>query len=257
MHPDHYVATPDGLTIAQPPAGTCYLQIETLRRSVGQHQADGPLSLERHLLHAMRGGRLPPHHLFPRPARRDGGLHDAHRGARRAKPPILLSNGNLVERGDVPGTSRHFAVWHDPVPKPSYLFALVGGNLGCVEDSFVTHVGPQRRAAHLCRARQGGPLRLGDGFAQALDALGRGGLRPRIRSRHLHDRRGLRLQHGGDGEQGPQHLQRQIRARRRPRPRPTPTSSASRRSSRTSISTTGPATASPAATGSSSASRKG
>ena len=48
--------------------------------------------------------------------------------------------------------------------------------------------------------------------AQALDALGRGGVRPRIRSRHLHDRRRVRLQHGRDGEQGPQRLQRQIRA---------------------------------------------
>ena len=54
--------------------------------------------------------------------------------------------------------------------------------------------------------------RLRDGFAQALDALGRAGVRPRIRSRHLHDRRGVRLQHGRDGEQGPQRLQRQIRA---------------------------------------------
>ena len=33
-------------------------------------------------------------------------------------------------------TSRHFAVWHDPFPKPSYLFALVGGKLACVEDRF-------------------------------------------------------------------------------------------------------------------------
>src|SRR6185369_5561359 len=36
---------------------------------------------------------------------------------------------------------RHFAVWHDPHPKPSYLFALVRGNLGCVEDSFRTMSG--------------------------------------------------------------------------------------------------------------------
>ena len=43
--------------------------------------------------------------------------------------PILLANGNLREGGDMPG-GRHFAVWHDPWPKPSYLFALVGGDLG-------------------------------------------------------------------------------------------------------------------------------
>ena len=54
---------------------------------------------------------------------------------------MLLANGNLVEAGDVPGTGRHFAVWHDPFPKPSYLFALVGGKLGCVEDRFRTMSG--------------------------------------------------------------------------------------------------------------------
>jgi aminopeptidase N len=54
---------------------------------------------------------------------------------------ILLSNGNLVEEGDLPGGKRHFAVWHDPFPKPSYLFALVGGNLAVVKDSFTTMSG--------------------------------------------------------------------------------------------------------------------
>ena len=48
--------------------------------------------------------------------------------ADKAEAPVLLANGNLVESGDLPG-GRHFAVWHDPHPKPSYLFALVGGDL--------------------------------------------------------------------------------------------------------------------------------
>nr|MDQ2734634.1 aminopeptidase N [Pseudomonadota bacterium] len=45
--------------------------------------------------------------------------------------PVLLSNGNLVEQGDLgePGSGRHFAKWHDPFPKPSYLFALVAADL--------------------------------------------------------------------------------------------------------------------------------
>ena len=51
--------------------------------------------------------------------------------------PILLSNGNLTGSGDL-AEGRHFAEWHDPHPKPSYLFALVGGELACVEDSFTT-----------------------------------------------------------------------------------------------------------------------
>ncbi|MEO8300437.1 MAG: aminopeptidase N [Rhizomicrobium sp.] len=54
--------------------------------------------------------------------------------------PILLSNGNRVLRGELPG-GRHFAVWHDPFPKPSYLFALVAGDLGSIHDSFITMTG--------------------------------------------------------------------------------------------------------------------
>jgi aminopeptidase N len=49
----------------------------------------------------------------------------------------LLSNGNLIEHGETPD-GRHFAVWNDPFPKPSYLFALVAGELDVLEDSFVT-----------------------------------------------------------------------------------------------------------------------
>ena len=56
------------------------------------------------------------------------------------KMPHLLSNGNLVETGSMPG-DRHFAVWHDPHPKPSYLFALVAGDLELVADKFVTASG--------------------------------------------------------------------------------------------------------------------
>ncbi|MEM9061859.1 MAG: aminopeptidase N [Pseudomonadota bacterium] len=54
--------------------------------------------------------------------------------------PILLSNGNPTATGRLPG-GRHFAEWHDPHPKPSYLFALVAGNLVSFEDSFTTASG--------------------------------------------------------------------------------------------------------------------
>ena len=54
--------------------------------------------------------------------------------------PALLSNGNLTESGDLPD-GRHFAVWHDPFPKPCYLFALVAGDLGHIEDRFKTMSG--------------------------------------------------------------------------------------------------------------------
>ena len=58
----------------------------------------------------------------------------------KVRYPVLLSNGNLIESGDLPD-GQHFAVWHDPFPKPCYLFALVAGNLACAEDQFVTRSG--------------------------------------------------------------------------------------------------------------------
>eukprot|EP00472_Partenskyella_glossopodia_P010912 CAMPEP_0197537250 /NCGR_PEP_ID=MMETSP1318-20131121/56281_1 /TAXON_ID=552666 /ORGANISM="Partenskyella glossopodia, Strain RCC365" /LENGTH=960 /DNA_ID=CAMNT_0043095375 /DNA_START=107 /DNA_END=2992 /DNA_ORIENTATION=+ len=55
--------------------------------------------------------------------------------------PVLLSNGNMIDSGDVAGSSRHFAVFEDPFPKPSYLFAVVVGNLGKISDTFTTMSG--------------------------------------------------------------------------------------------------------------------
>jgi aminopeptidase N len=60
--------------------------------------------------------------------------------ADREQYPVLLSNGNRIESGELAG-GRHFAVWHDPFPKPSYLFALVAGDLGSIHDSFTTMSG--------------------------------------------------------------------------------------------------------------------
>jgi len=54
--------------------------------------------------------------------------------------PILLSNGNPIERGEL-DNGRHFVTWHDPFKKPAYLFALVAGALSVVEDNFVTQSG--------------------------------------------------------------------------------------------------------------------
>ncbi|MDD9910863.1 MAG: aminopeptidase N [Ahrensia sp.] len=54
--------------------------------------------------------------------------------------PILLSNGNPGDRGQLAG-NRHFAEWHDPHPKPCYLFALVAGSLDLLTDGFTTASG--------------------------------------------------------------------------------------------------------------------
>lgn len=54
--------------------------------------------------------------------------------------PVMLSNGNLIDKGEL-DDNRHYVVWEDPFPKPSYLFALVAGTLVSIEDEFVTQSG--------------------------------------------------------------------------------------------------------------------
>ena len=60
--------------------------------------------------------------------------------AGKARYPVLLSNGNPLEQRDL-GDGRHLARWDDPFPKPSYLFALVAGDLCWIEDRFRTRSG--------------------------------------------------------------------------------------------------------------------
>ncbi len=80
--------------------------------------------------------------------------------------PALLSNGNKLEEGRLEN-GRHWAKWHDPFPKPSYLFALVAGNLAVVEDSFTTASG--RDVALKIYVEPGNE----DGCAYAMDSLKR------------------------------------------------------------------------------------
>ena len=74
--------------------------------------------------------------------------------ADKAKYPVLLSNGNLVEEGPL-DAGRHFAKWHDPFPKPSYLFALVAAKLVAREQRITSRAGRSHllqvyvRAGHL------------------------------------------------------------------------------------------------------------
>jgi aminopeptidase N len=86
--------------------------------------------------------------------------------APREQYPVLLSNGNRIQSGELAG-GRHFAVWHDPFPKPSYLFALVAGDLGSIHDSFTTMTG--RRIALDIYVEHGNELRA----HYAMDALKR------------------------------------------------------------------------------------
>jgi aminopeptidase N len=86
--------------------------------------------------------------------------------ADKARYPVLLSNGNRMEAGALDG-GRHFALWHDPFPKPSYLFALVAGDLGSIHDRFTTMSG--RQVALAIYVEHGNEPRA----AYAMDALKR------------------------------------------------------------------------------------
>ncbi len=57
------------------------------------------------------------------------------------KYPILLSNGNKIEQGELSDNDRHFCIWKDPYPKPCYLFALVAGDLTHIHDTYTTKSG--------------------------------------------------------------------------------------------------------------------
>ncbi|MEO8672495.1 MAG: aminopeptidase N [Tahibacter sp.] len=86
--------------------------------------------------------------------------------ADRQRFPLLLSNGNLLTRGET-GDGRHWATWQDPHPKPCYLFALVAGDLATLDDEFVTVEG--RRVALRIHAN----AELIGRCAYAMDALKR------------------------------------------------------------------------------------
>ncbi|MCC5813902.1 MAG: aminopeptidase N [Leptospira sp.] len=61
-----------------------------------------------------------------------------------AKIPYLLANGNLLEQG-LAGDGKHYAIWEDPFPKPTYLFALVAGDLEKITDNYTTKSGKVKK----------------------------------------------------------------------------------------------------------------
>ncbi len=61
--------------------------------------------------------------------------------AEREKYPVLLSNGNCIAKGECEDPARHWTTWEDPFPKPSYLFALVAGDLVSLDGRFTTASG--------------------------------------------------------------------------------------------------------------------
>ncbi len=133
------------------------------RRQQGSHR---PLPVEGHLLHAVRGAGLPPHHLFPRPPRCARNLHGADRGRPRRGPG--------APRQRQPGGARQARRRQAPLcglarSAPEALLPVRPGRRQPRLHRLAVHhaLGPEGRAAHLRRARQGGRC------AWAMDALKR------------------------------------------------------------------------------------
>ena len=136
---DSYVATPDSLTIAQVPNRPFTLEIETLVDPTANTQLSGLYRTSGNYCTQCEAEGFRRITYFPdRPDVM--AIYTTRIDGDKADTPVLLSNGNLIDCGDLPG-GRHFAIWHDPHKKPSYLFALVGGNLAHIEDRFVTASG--------------------------------------------------------------------------------------------------------------------
>ena len=141
-----FVATPDRLTIAQVPNRPFELTIDTVVDPTGNTKLMGLYRAgATYCTQCEAEGFRRITYFLDRPDVM--AVYTTRIEADRNEAAVLLSNGNLIASGDVAGSSRHFAVWHDPFPKPSYLFALVGGNLAGVEDSFTTMSGRKVKLA--------------------------------------------------------------------------------------------------------------
>jgi len=133
---ENYVAAPDSLTIPQVPNRPFMLEIETLVDPTANTQLSGLYQSSGTFCTQCEAEGFRRITYFPdRPDVMS--VYTTRIEASKTETPVLLSNGNLIESGELSG-GRHFAVWNDPHPKPAYLFALVGGNLVHIEDHFRT-----------------------------------------------------------------------------------------------------------------------
>ena len=174
---ENFVATPDKLTIAQPPNAPFELEIETVVDPTNNTQLMGLYRAgTTYCTQCEAEGFRRITYFLDRPDVM--AVYTTRIEAEKSEAPVLLSNGNLVREGDVPGTTRHFAEWHDPFPKPSYLFAMVGGQLAHISDTFKTLSG--RDVVLRIYVEPGKEDRCGHAMTslKELDALGRGSLRP-------------------------------------------------------------------------------
>ena len=140
LSPARYDATPDALVVRELPAnGPFELRLETRiapeenTELMGLYRSNGIWCTQCEAEGFRRITYFPdrPDVLAPYRVRIE---------AEKAVAPVLLSNGNPIETGELP-EGRHYAVWDDPFKKPSYLFAVVAGDLDALHDSFVTMSG--------------------------------------------------------------------------------------------------------------------
>eukprot|EP01037_Dinobryon_pediforme_P009559 gene9559-9635_t len=135
----HALVTPDLLTLETPPQHAFLLEIETRIDPKANTQLMGLYrSGSAFCTQCEAEGFRRITYFLDRPDVLS--VYTTRIEADKASASVLLGNGNLVEIGELDG-GRHFAIWHDPFPKPCYLFALVGGNLGAIFDDFVTASG--------------------------------------------------------------------------------------------------------------------
>ncbi|HEV2543582.1 MAG TPA: aminopeptidase N [Methylobacterium sp.] len=140
LAPQAYRAEPSGLTLHTPPQRPFTLRIETRldptanTRLMGLYRSNGVYCTQ-----CEADGFRRITYFLDRPDVLS--IYTTRIEAEQAAAPVLLGNGNPVESGEVTGTGRHYAVWHDPLPKPAYLFALVGGRLDRVSKPFTTMEG--------------------------------------------------------------------------------------------------------------------
>ncbi|TAL76595.1 MAG: aminopeptidase N [Beijerinckiaceae bacterium] len=140
LNPAANFVTPDQLTLAKPPQRPFSLEIETeIDPAANTHLMGLYRSGSAYCTQCEAEGFRRITYFLDRPDVLS--VYTTRIEADLAEAPLLLSNGNCTETGVVEGTGRHYAVWHDPFPKPCYLFALVGGDLGSIHDEFVTASG--------------------------------------------------------------------------------------------------------------------
>jgi aminopeptidase N len=140
LTPADYQVTDRSLTIAKPPAGPFKLEIVTVCNPKANAALTGLyLSKGIYCTQCEAQGFRRITYFLDRPDVL--ATYTVRIEADRTETPVLLSNGNPLERGTLDGGKRHYAVWKDPHPKPSYLFALVGGNLASLASTFTTQSG--------------------------------------------------------------------------------------------------------------------